>query len=232
MSIAQGSPGNGSILEVINELSCSSWSTNGQYLRAGGGCSSLLVRRKSSTDDEYHHADLLGVFSVITEGNKSIIRNNIYDIFLYSQFTADTSESRYISHEYKIGDEPQSLNYLPMGRMSFSDTLLSMNYWVWALCALSCVGSKNATACIAACLVAHGITPPAGGGKGGGGTGGSGGSPTPCSTVPINCGRGYHYENVVCPNGSCFSGCVKDGLHETCGATGGPTPTPDPKVAK
>ena len=52
------------MVEETSDLTGSSWSTSGQYLRAGGGCNSLLIRRKSSTDDEYNYSRLPEINSI------------------------------------------------------------------------------------------------------------------------------------------------------------------------
>ena len=78
--------GAGEMVEEISTLTGSSWSTSGQYLRAGGGCSSLLIRRKSSTDDEYHHEDMVGVFGVLTNATGTIIQNNLSDAYMVPQY--------------------------------------------------------------------------------------------------------------------------------------------------
>ena len=85
--------GAGEMVEETSDLTGSSWTTSGQYLRAGGGCSSLLIRRKSSTDDEYHHANLLDIITIVTNNNAQIINNNIYDscgILCFSNGLANT----------------------------------------------------------------------------------------------------------------------------------------------
>ncbi len=89
--------GAGEMVEETSDLTGSSWSTSGQYLRAGGGCSSLLIRRKSTTDDEYHHADLHNNHCVITNTVTNVIRNNIYDAFTTLIYNVSTSLSQHIS---------------------------------------------------------------------------------------------------------------------------------------
>ncbi len=74
------------MVKEASDLTGSSWSTSGQYLRAGGGCSSMLIRRKSSTDDEYHHEDMVGVFGVLTNATGTIIQNNVSDAYSVSQY--------------------------------------------------------------------------------------------------------------------------------------------------
>ncbi len=71
--------GAGELVEQGSDLTGTTWTTNAQYLRAGGGCRSMLIRRKSSTDDEYHHEDPLGVFGVITGANAATLSSNVYD---------------------------------------------------------------------------------------------------------------------------------------------------------
>ena len=66
--------------------------TSGQYLRAGGGCSSLLIRRKSSTDDEFHHADMVGVFGVLTNGTGGLLQNNLSDAFAVPQYVTQNAQ--------------------------------------------------------------------------------------------------------------------------------------------
>ncbi|WP_298409728.1 hypothetical protein, partial [Ferroplasma sp.] len=78
--------GAGEMVEETSDLTGSSWTTSGQYLRAGGGCSSLLIRRKSSTDEEYHHADLRGMHITFTNMNSEMIGSFIFDHFGYGQF--------------------------------------------------------------------------------------------------------------------------------------------------
>ena len=84
--------GAGEMVEETSELTGSSWSTSGQYLRAGGGCSSMLVRRKSSTDDEYHHADMVGVFGVLTNATGSMVQNNLSDAYAVPQYVDQNSQ--------------------------------------------------------------------------------------------------------------------------------------------
>ncbi len=78
--------GAGEMIEETSDLTGSSWSTSGQYLRAGGGCSSLLIRRKSSTDDEYHHVDMVGVCGVLTNAIGGLLQNNLSDAFAVPQY--------------------------------------------------------------------------------------------------------------------------------------------------
>ncbi len=85
--------GAGELVEQGSDLTGATWTTNAQYLRAGGGCSSMLIRRKSSTDDEYHHVDLLGVFGVITGASGAVLSSNVYDAFMAQQFNANGTES-------------------------------------------------------------------------------------------------------------------------------------------
>ena len=85
--------GAGELVEQGSDLTGATWTTNAQYLRAGGGCSSMLIRRKSSTDDEYHHEDLLGNFGVITNHVEVITRDTLVDSFGVFQATTGSSES-------------------------------------------------------------------------------------------------------------------------------------------
>ncbi len=73
-------------MEQGSDLTGGRWTTNAQYLRAGGSCNSMLRRRKSSTDDEYHHEDPLGVFGVITGANGAVLSSYVYDAFMGMQY--------------------------------------------------------------------------------------------------------------------------------------------------
>ena len=92
--------GAGELVEQGSDLTGGTWTTNAQYLRAGGGCSSMLIRRKSSTDDEYHHEDVLGVFGVITGASGAVLSSNVYDAFMAQQYVPVPSKhpaKRYIA---------------------------------------------------------------------------------------------------------------------------------------
>ena len=73
--------GAGELVEQGSDPTGGTWTTNAQYLRAGGGCSSMLTRRKSSTDDEYHREEVLGVFGVITGVTGAVMSSNLNDKF-------------------------------------------------------------------------------------------------------------------------------------------------------
>ncbi len=85
--------GAGELVEQGRDLTGATWTTNAQYLRAGGGCRRRLIRRKSSPDDEYHHMDITGTAGMISDQNVAIVGDNSYDAFgvrRYSQLHADT----------------------------------------------------------------------------------------------------------------------------------------------
>ncbi len=86
--------GAGEMIEETSTLTGSSWTTSGQYLRAGGGCSSMLIRQKSSTDDEYHHIDMVGMFDIITNQTVSIISNSVFDAFGVERYTTTGTPSK------------------------------------------------------------------------------------------------------------------------------------------
>lgn len=97
--------GAGEMIEETSDLTGSSWSTSGQYLRAGGGCSSLLIRRKSTTDDEYHHVDIIGAYGVITNGTVNIISSCIYDKFKVPLYSQGNIMSDQISTNYVLTND-------------------------------------------------------------------------------------------------------------------------------
>ncbi len=85
--------GAGELVEQGSDLTGGTWTTNAQYLRAGGGCSSMLIRRKSSTDDEYHHEDPLGAFGVITGASGAVLSSSVYDAFMGMQYVQGVSKT-------------------------------------------------------------------------------------------------------------------------------------------
>ena len=87
-------------MEQGSDLTGANWSTNAQYLRAGGGCSSMLIRRKSSTDDEYHHEDPLGVFGVITGANAALLSSNVYDACVVGRYAFSSRFSHVVTPDY------------------------------------------------------------------------------------------------------------------------------------
>ncbi len=74
--------GAGELVEQGSDLTGGTWTTNAQYLRAGGGCRSMLIRQKiTNLNDEYHHIDPVGMFGVLTDASGNVLRNYVYDAF-------------------------------------------------------------------------------------------------------------------------------------------------------
>ncbi len=101
--------GAGELVEQGSDLTGATWTTNAQYLRAGGGCSSMLIRRKSATDDEYHHEDPLGAFGVITGANGAVLSSNVYDAFMGMQYVQGVSKTTQPATCYIAMSEPSIL---------------------------------------------------------------------------------------------------------------------------
>ena len=90
--------GAGELVEQGSDLTGATWTTNAQYLRAGGGCSSMLIRQKiTNLNDEYHHVDLLGVFGVITGANAAVLSSRVFDKFAVMLFLVGDSLTRNVA---------------------------------------------------------------------------------------------------------------------------------------
>ncbi len=192
--------GAGEMVEETSDLTGSSWTTSGQYLRAGGGCSSLLVRRKSSTDDEYHHEGINGDFNVFTGANAVILSNKVFDSFEFMQFNSGTIESKWMTSTSSICQESNMTYdgtqfYLPARALS------TIN-WQLADCIYNCHSKKTDVGkalCVAACIQKYGK-------KGAGGGNSSGGCPT--GTCTFKCqdekgiGCGYPGTTITCKDGN------------------------------
>ncbi len=101
--------GAGELVEQGSDLTGTTWTTNAQYLRAGGGCSSMLIRRRSITDDEYQHEYLLGVFGAITGAAGAVLSSNVYDAFMGMQYKQGVSKTTQPAICYKALSEPSIL---------------------------------------------------------------------------------------------------------------------------
>ncbi len=164
--------GAGEMIEETSDLTGSSWSTSGQYLRAGGGCSSLLVRRKSSTDDEYHHQDMVGVFGVLTNATGTIIQNNLSDAFAVPQYV--TQNAQILSKQLAVcmiavaepdmqaapngrgvSFQARALNVNSKKTLQSNICLLPTNYVCMAVCTSYTWGMDNPSFCEAFCYGLH-----------------------------------------------------------------------------
>ncbi len=183
--------GAGELVEQGSDLTGATWTTNAQYLRAGGSCSSMLIRRKSRTDDEYHHEDPLGVFGVITGANGATLSSNVYDAFMSDRYTTNLTGSDMLSVCFRQLDDGTYQvstdvihclipvrSIIANGKMSTSgtrfpcaknlpvksclDTCLRLG-GDWQQCAEMCLHMiKSGWACTAKCFI-EGPQPPCGG---------------------------------------------------------------------
>ena len=222
----------GELVEQGSDLTGGTWTTNAQYLRAGGGCSSMLIRRKSSTDDEYHHEDVLGVFGVITGASGAVLSSNVYDAFDVLQSTNGSAQSPdrlatgfldydgLITFDGTFTYAPRSLDSLSFG----SGTGGNNGPFNWKCYASACyrdcilVGHNQRTCFHRCCEKKKKKTGGGSGGKGGTG-GGTGGS---------NSGESGGNDN--CPSGLCPAvcdgdhTCLKPGQQFKCGNITATTP--------
>ncbi len=90
--------GAGEMVEETSTLTGSSWSVSSQYLRAGGGCSSMLIRQKITTmNDEYHHADIVGMYPILTDASANVLRSYVFDAYAVPQ-----SQQQFIGESYPV----------------------------------------------------------------------------------------------------------------------------------
>ncbi len=88
--------GAGEMVEETSTLTGSSWSVSSQYLRVGGGCSSMLIRQKITTmNDEYHHADIVGMYGVLTDASANVLRSYVFDAYAVPQ-----SQHQFVGESY------------------------------------------------------------------------------------------------------------------------------------
>ena len=137
-------------MEQGSDLTGATWTTNAQYLRAGGGCSSMLIRRKSSTDDEYHHEDLLGNFGVITGATGAVLSRNVYDAFMEVQYLGNPVTSPCVTISLRkmttsLLTGSQSALYanrnLRTTATGTSTDVLPWNPILATICGLACLGA-------------------------------------------------------------------------------------------
>ena len=230
--------GAGELVEQGSDLTGTTWTTNAQYLRAGGGCNSMLIRRKSSTDDEYHHEDPLGVFGVITGANGAVLSSNIYDAFDVLQFSTGGKLSLYISEgihtlhagtniavlgqEVYVADRAVSLTSRsrpekPAPKKHIDPS--ACNFWCRFI-------GKYAAGRLFGCHCDGSAGGGTGGGKGGGkgsGGGGNGGSGGGTHTCPT----GTSWKQVTCAGDETASGCFPI-TYIACCSSGSPYIGPPP----
>ena len=173
----------------------------------------MLIRRKSSTDDEYHHADVLGVFGVITGATGVVLSSNVYDAFDVLQSTNGSAQSPYLSDDIRTGSD----NTLLQGDRAFVPTR-NLDIASFAarpdgididtcrfLCVLGCMLAKHAlTTCYNRCCIDKKKKKK----KTGGGSGGGGTCPSGQNKVTITCGNAT--ETV----------CIKPGQSACCSGNG------------
>ena len=90
--------GAGEMVEETSTLTGSSWSVSSQYLRAGGGCSSMLIRQNvPNMNDEYHHADIVGMYPILTDASANVLRSYVFDAYAVPQ-----SQQQFIGESYPV----------------------------------------------------------------------------------------------------------------------------------
>ncbi len=234
--------GAGELVEQGSDLTGSTWTTNAQYLRVGGGCGSMLIRQKiTNLNDEYHHEDPLGVFGVITGANGAVLSSNIYDAFDVLQFSTGGKLSLYISegiHTLHAGT-----NIAVLGQEVYvADRAVSLTSRsrpekpapkkhhdsIW--CLIPCFFNKYLAGRLFGCHCdgstgggkRSGGGKGSGSGKGGGGNGGTGGG-------IHNCPSGTSYKQITCSGNESASGCFPVNYIVCCSSASpyiGPPPCP------
>ncbi len=202
-------------MEQQSDLTGATWTTIGQYVKAGGGCGSILFTRNS----ENHHYDLGGKVSVVSDTNSTVLSNNLYDTFKVTRYTQGNSSTP-IHFSGAFSDNS--------GLALFSQPIISERNLVLA-------GGGDSLACglcIAKCVFGHIISPSClvdcfkpggpclgkgngtGGGTGGGGTGGGGTGGGGTGSYP-NCTAPNVPISVKCKNGE-LAGCYPLGWTGCC----------------
>ena len=79
----------GELVEQTSTLAGGTWTTSALYLKAGSGCSSQIIRRNG----EYHYADILGAYSLITDGSANILSNALFDRSTVQRFGTGSAQT-------------------------------------------------------------------------------------------------------------------------------------------
>ncbi len=81
--------GAGELVEQGSDLTGTTWTTNAQYLRAGGGCSSMLIRK----DLVYFHQAPMSTYDVCTNVTGAIQATRVFDASCVLRYGEGTNET-------------------------------------------------------------------------------------------------------------------------------------------
>ncbi len=154
--------GAGEMVEETSTLTGSSWSVSSQYLRAGGGCSSMLIRQNvPNMNDEYHHADIVGMYPVLTDASANVLRSYVFDAYAVPQ-----SQQQFIGESYPVQSthtgtclkgvsEPGMSSSPNGGAVSFQARALNVTSKK-SLANHTCLSTgPSVLSCLTACLALH-----------------------------------------------------------------------------